>query len=158
MFTSGRLNTLRNNTEGHHVGVETDYIAVEDSQIDKIWELIDTDDLKGVYGKGSDPISLSMLHCCISGDEFDMEMADQFQEMSSANGGDRFLLEIPTHIRDSIDQINPYNVKDIVSKWSQTAEYELTGWDDDIAIEFLTCLSDYSRTNAAKKLLMCMSV
>lgn len=141
------------------MGVETDYIAGTDDQIDEIWASLNpAGDFSGVYGKGSDPVSLSMLHCCITGGEFDLSMMDQFEPIRIMNDGERVLLELPAAIRESIDSITSENVTDVVSKWAETEEYMLTGWSDDVAVEFLSALSAYSRNNADKKLFMWICV
>lgn len=141
------------------MGVETDYIAGTDEQIDEIWASLNpAGDFSGVYGKGSDPVSLSMLHCCIAGKDFDLSIMDQFEPIRMLNDGERILLEVPHDIRASIDSIKDENVTEIVSRWAETEEYELTGWADDVATEFLSALSAYSRDNASKKLFMWICV
>lgn len=141
------------------MGVETDYIAAEDKDLDEILSSANPiEKFGGVYGKGTDPVSLSTLFCTATGQEFDPSLIDQFEPVRADDGFERMVLPVPENIRDFLATISEINVDDVLSTWKRTAEYELAGWDEKDARTFLIEIGAYANQSKHLPLYMWISV
>ena len=141
------------------MGVETDYVMANEAMYEQVWESNNpSSDFNGIYGKGSDPISLSALYGCVSGTSVDMGIVDEYQTIQVTNDGEKSIIKVPDRIKDALATINDSNVDKYFSEWASTEDFMITGWDKDIATDFMTSLSCYIRENPRKDLLMCCCV
>lgn len=140
------------------MGIETDYIMSDGSNLQEIFDSNNPhEEFDGVYGKGSDPMSLSALYFSQLGEELDLDFIDQF-DMIIGDADGRGLYTIPLIIQDCIKKINKKNVDEYLANWCETAEFLLTGWDEDMAKEFLLDLSKLITSDNKKSLYMWMCV
>lgn len=141
------------------MGVETDYIAAREEDLDAIFSADNPIAMfGGVYGKGTDPVSISSLFFKVKNEEFDASIIDEFEPVRSDDSYEKMILPLPEKIKLFLATINEINVNDVLSKWKETEEYQLTGWDDSIARDFLLQIGQYANQKQDLTLYMWVSV
>jgi hypothetical protein len=143
------------------MGVETDFVLATPNQAEAVLTSIDpAKEFGGVYAKGTDPISMGALQAVLTGDRGSDDFFEDYREVASDRDRERSILAVPTELREAIAAIPEAGVKNVVANWVGTEEFMLTGWDDQIAMEFIVGLKNLlaGQGAAEKELWMVISV
>ncbi len=143
------------------MGVETDFVLATPDQADAVLASHNpSQEFDGVYAKGTDPISLSSLLGVLTGDGGSDDFLEDYREIATEPSGEKSVTAVPATLRDSIASLPDAEVVSVVTRWMETDEFMLTGWDEQIATEFIRDLKALlDRDGAAdKELWMAISV
>ena len=124
------------------MGVETDFFYAEKTELKKALNSNSpAEDFNGVYAKGSDPFSLACLKAVVEGKEIDYdsidEIVDAYKPIESKDDGNLMVLTVPASLKETLDSLNEDNINDMINKWSLTEGFEFSGWDEEIAKNFI---------------------
>ena len=143
------------------MGVETDFVLATPDQAEAVLASHNpSHDFGGVYAKGTDPISLSALLGVLTGKCGSDDFLEDYREVATEPSGDKSVSAVPTALRDSIEALPDEEIVDVVSRWMETDEFMLTGWDEEIAADFIRDLKALLASEGAseKELWMAISV
>lgn len=120
------------------MGIETDLILATPDQAKAVLESLDpAKDFGGVYAKGTDPISLGALQAVLTGEGKSEDFLDDYREVIAEPSGEKSVLAIPVPLREALLNLSSDQIPGTVAQWMMTDEFMLTGWDDQIATEFV---------------------
>jgi len=143
------------------MGVETDFVLATPDQAEAVLASHSpSQDFGGVYAKGTDPISLSALLGVLTGDEGSDDFLEDYREVATEPSGEKSVTAVPPTLRDAIAGLPDTEITTVVSKWMETDEFMLTGWDEQIAADFIRDIKALlaSDSSADKELWMAISV
>ena len=134
------------------MGVETDFVLATPDQADAVLASLDPGkEFGGVYAKGTDPISLGALQSVLTGDGQADDFLEDYREIASEPSGEKSVSAVPTKLRDAITALSAAEIPEFVTRWMETDEFMLTGWDDQIALDFLRNLKCLLESDGAEK-------
>lgn len=123
------------------MGVETDLLlATRDQANDVLASRDPAKDFLGVYAKGTDQISLSALLGVFTEEGYKAEMIDEFPTVVARPDAEKAVYRVSPRLRRYVEEMPAEAIPDIVGRWMISEEFALTGWDESIAIAFLTDL------------------
>lgn len=143
------------------MSVETDFVLATPDQAQAVLESHNpSHDFGGVYAKGTDPISLSALLQVLTGEGGSDDFLEDYREVATEPSGEKSVSAVPAALRDSIEALSDEEITDVVFSWMETDEFILTGWDDQIASDFIRDLKALLASEGAseKELWMVISV
>lgn len=120
------------------MGVETDLILATPNQAEAVLASSDpAKDFGGVYAKGTDPISLGALQSVLTGEGGSDDFLEDYRDVITEPNGERSVLELPGRLREALLNLTDDRIPETVQQWMMTEGFMLTGWDDQIATDFL---------------------
>jgi hypothetical protein len=147
------------------MGVETDFFYAEETELNKALNSNSpAEDFDGVYAKGSDPFSLACLKAAVKGEEVDYDAIDEivnaYSLVETDDEGNLMVLNVPNSLKETLDSINEQNLDEIINNWTLTEGFEMSGWDSQIAKEFIsdmkTMIQKYKNTNKNLYMWVCV--
>jgi hypothetical protein len=143
------------------MGVETDFVLARPDQADAALASVNPpQDFGGVYAKGLDPISLGALVTVLTGEEMLDDILDQYREVATENDGGKSVSAVPDALRAALVALPEEEIAETAAQWASMEDFELTGWDGQLAEDFIRDLKALLATDAAgkKELWMVISV
>lgn len=143
------------------MSVETDFVLATPDQAEAVLASHNpSHDFGGVYAKGTDPISLSALLQVLTGNGGCDDFLEDYREVATDPSGEKSVSVVPPALRNSIEALPDEEILDVVSRWMETDEFMLTGWDEQIAVDFIRDLKALLASDGAlhKELWMAISV
>ena len=143
------------------MGVETDFVLATPDQAEAVLASHNpSQDFGGVYAKGTDPISLSALLGVLTGDMGSDNFLDDYREVATEPSGEKSVSVVPSTLRDAITGLDDTQIMDVVGRWMETDEFMLTGWDEQIAADFIQDIKALLASDGAadKELWMAITV
>jgi len=143
------------------MGVETDLILATPDQAEAVLASADpAKDFGGVYAKGTDPISLGALQSVLTGEGGSDDFLEDYRDVITEPNGEKSVLEVPAPLREALLSLADDQIPETVEQWMMTEEFMLTGWDVQIAADFLRDIKQLISADGAgeKELWLAISV
>jgi hypothetical protein len=94
--------------------------------------------------KGIEPIKLSTLYCCITGENYTNDLQASFSLVGGNQEEGPWVFLFPNKVQSALANINTDNINIIAEKWSKTEELEMDRWSQQEAAEFIQQLNKYA--------------
>jgi hypothetical protein len=126
------------------LGILTNIVAAEEDELAAIGEsLHPADEWRGIERRGLDAAKIAMLHCLLSGDQFE-QVIDAYEPVYVADEG-ALVLRIAEEATEKLAFLDEYALERVAEELAATEEFEMAGWETEDALDLVTELADLAR-------------
>lgn len=126
------------------MSVLTQIVAAEDDEFDAIGEsLRPLDEWSGVERRGIDTAKIAVMHCLLTGDDFDL--AASFYEPVYVGGEGAVVLRLADEAREKLASLDEEALAQFAAELVATEDFELEGWPEEEVAEMVIELADLAQ-------------
>lgn len=126
------------------MSVLTQIVAAEDDESDAIGEsLRPLDEWSGVERRGIDTAKIVVMHCLLTGDDFDL--AASFYEPVYVGGEGVVVLRLADEAMAKLASLDEEALARFAAELVATEDFELEGWPEEEVMEMLIELADLAQ-------------
>ncbi|PKO84097.1 MAG: hypothetical protein CVU17_05840 [Betaproteobacteria bacterium HGW-Betaproteobacteria-11] len=126
------------------MSVLTQIVAAEDDESDAIGEsLRPLDEWSGVERRGIDTAKIAVMHCLLTGDDFDL--AASFYEPVYVGGEGVVVLRLADEAMAKLASLDEEALARFAAELVATEDFELEGWPEEEVMEMLIELADLAQ-------------
>ncbi len=126
------------------MSVLTQIVAAEDDESDAIGEsLRPLDEWSGVERRGIDTAKIAVMHCLLTGDDFDL--AASFYEPVYVGGEGVVVLRLADEAMAKLESLDEEALARFAAELVATEDFELEGWPEEEVMEMLIELADLAQ-------------
>lgn len=120
------------------MGVLTNLVIADESEAQAVGKAnVPSLQWPGLDAKGIDQVKLSKLICILTGEEWNVELIDEFAQLHEESSEGPWVFMVSPRLIQLLVDLDESAIQLIGQQWAETEEFELDQWEPDTVLSTL---------------------